>query len=354
MWETLTGERLFKGETEAETLAKILRDPVVPPSRVADLPPAFDVPLMRALSREAQKRQATARELSLELEKCEGIASPTEVGEWVEALVGPLLTQRELMIAEMESVSSAMRVTASGRPEPDSDSDVSGIPRSIPDMARLPPPSSSSRGRLGVATPTAPMTATATTQLAAPPTGAEEVPSRVTGSRTTGTMSVPVDRKLPIIASLAGVAVLLVIVAVVIAGKAANDSKSDTPAASGAPGASAVDSVGAGSPGLAPSSAPGASATASSSAAGAEPQPPPTTTAAGATATATASTAATATATAASTTTSTWHPSPTRTAATATAKATATAAVTSTNRKNCDPNYTIDEHGHKKYKLECM
>src|SRR4051794_4429798 len=55
MWETLTGERLFKGESESETLAKILRDDVMPPSAVVpDLTTAFDAPLLRALAREAK------------------------------------------------------------------------------------------------------------------------------------------------------------------------------------------------------------------------------------------------------------------------------------------------------------
>ena len=69
MWEALTGERLFKGETEGETLSKILRDPVYPPSDlVPNLPRAYDAPLMQALSRDPKDRQKTARELALQLE----------------------------------------------------------------------------------------------------------------------------------------------------------------------------------------------------------------------------------------------------------------------------------------------
>src|SRR4051812_28145233 len=125
MWEMLTNERLFKGETEGETLAKILRDPVVPPSAVVpSVPKAFDAPLLRALSRDASKRHLTARELAFELEKCVGVASATEVGEWVENKVGSILSAREDQIAEIESNSASIRVSDSGRPEPDSsDSD---------------------------------------------------------------------------------------------------------------------------------------------------------------------------------------------------------------------------------------
>ncbi len=111
LWETLTGERLFKGDTESETLAKILYDDVPAPSSVVpSLTKAFDAPLLRALSRDASKRHATARELAFELEKCVGIASGSEVGEWVENIVGPLLRRaREPGRGDREQL-----VTASG------------------------------------------------------------------------------------------------------------------------------------------------------------------------------------------------------------------------------------------------
>jgi serine/threonine-protein kinase len=35
LWETLTGERLFKGDTDSQTLARILADEVAPPSRIS-------------------------------------------------------------------------------------------------------------------------------------------------------------------------------------------------------------------------------------------------------------------------------------------------------------------------------
>ena len=211
MWETLTGERLFKGETESETLAKILRDEVLPPSAIVpNLSKAFDAPLLRALSRDPEARHASARALAFEIEKCVGIASGSEVGEWVETLVGSILSAREDQIAEIESNSSTLRLSPSGRPEPETDSDSDG--RAVP--------SSRSGTLLGVGAPVG---------HGAPATDAETTGSKVTGTRSTGTMTLPVDRKLPVLASALGLVVLLVIMGVVLLRRGPDDT---TPAAS--------------------------------------------------------------------------------------------------------------------------
>ena len=133
MWEMLTGERLFKGANETETLGRILRDPVPSPSSVLpSLPTAFDPVLAKALSREPSKRHATAKELALELERCCAIASANTVGEWVEQWVGAVLSTREAQIAEIESSSVSTGVA----PAPESDS-VSDSSASAPDAAAL-------------------------------------------------------------------------------------------------------------------------------------------------------------------------------------------------------------------------
>ncbi len=296
MWEALTGERLFKGGTEAETLSKILRDPVRPPSAVnRSLPTTFDAPLMQALSRDPSSRQQTARELALQIERCAGIASPTEVGEWVESTVGSILSAREEQIAAIESSSASLpRIRSeSGRPIPgtpdDTTTDVVGAfdPRID-----------------------APFPATAT----------------VTDTRMTGSMSLPVDRKLPILATLAGLLVLVVVVGVIVVGRLR-----DQPAA----------------PGSAASSASVAAATTTATASTAPPtaEPPPAPHAAQP-----APPAATAGASAA--------PVTPPAAARPTARPTATVAPLRTaapaKPKSCDPPYVIDEKGHRQYKRECL
>ena len=367
MWETLTGERLFKGETESETLAKILRDPVVPPSAVVQgLTTAFDAPLLKALSREAKLRHATARALAFELEKCVGVASATEVGEWVENLVGTILSAREDQIAEIESNSASLRVSASGRPEPesqDSDSEIVGIP-------------SSRQGTLlGVGAPSGTMPMSQAHRRAEPHAqsqsqsqshsqpmqlgeqqrgdygrgdygraGSDEgTGSKMTGSRYTGTMALPVDRKLPILASGLGLLVLLVIMGVVLWGRGSDDTPriAAGTAALSATGASTGASTGT-------STAAGtATATVASATTAADPPSTPETDTSAATGT---STPPTHTATAATHTARPPTPPTPPTQAT-TAK---TATPPTPPKKNCDPPYTLDANGRKKYKLECM
>ncbi|MDB5215318.1 MAG: Serine/threonine-protein kinase Pkn6 [Myxococcaceae bacterium] len=344
MWETLTGERLFKGETESETLAKILRDPVVPPSSVVPgLTKAFDAPLLKALSRDAKHRHATARELAFEVEKCVGVASATEVGEWVENMVGTILSAREDQIAEIESNSASLRVSPSGRPEPeshDSDSEMVGIPSSrqgtllgvgAPSGTM---PMSQAHRRAGPPTPTQPMqhAALAEQQRAdiARANSEEGTGSKVTGSRYTGTMALPVDRKLPMLASGLGLLVLLVIMGVVLLGR----GSAETPAMSS--GAAAL------------------SASTVASTTTADPVPPPSPS--DRVADTTDPTPTTTVATAAPP--PTHIPPATHTARPPTpptqATTVKTAAPPPAPKKNCDPPYTLDANGRKKYKLECM
>jgi eukaryotic-like serine/threonine-protein kinase len=346
MWEMLTGERLFKGETEAETLSKILRDPVVPPSVVVPgLTTAFDAPLLKALSREAEKRHPTARELALELEKCVGLASASEVGDWVEGLVGPILSAREDQIAAIES--STAGLSPSGRPEPEptnSDSDVFQIPAARNGtLAGVGAPS----GTMVMAAPMTPRNAHAS---AAGGVGTEDATgSKVTGSRSTTTMALPVDKKLPLLASGFGLLVLIAIMAVVLLRRGPAETADADADAGAAPSGSASIAAATGAPSEPPAAPPPPAPETSES-------EPPTTTAIPS---ATASPSATATAHATTTTTTTTTSHAPAHASTGAAHATArpptpTRPSTPTPKKNCDPPYTVDANGRKKYKLECM
>src|SRR5690606_18525613 len=109
-----------------------------------------------------------------------------------EAIVGPTLTAREEQIAAIESSSASLRLSHSdsGRPVPQTPDDSSS------DVDVFAP--SSDRHRLG---PPTPVTSTAPLQPPgmAPPY-AEGSPTTGTGSGTkmTGSMTLPVDRKLPV------------------------------------------------------------------------------------------------------------------------------------------------------------
>ena len=102
MWEALTGKRLFLGETESETIVRVGRMKIEPPSSLATVPRALDDVVARALDRECENRFETARDMALALERAVPLASAREVGEWVEELAAETLAKRKAMIARIE------------------------------------------------------------------------------------------------------------------------------------------------------------------------------------------------------------------------------------------------------------
>jgi serine/threonine protein kinase len=117
LWEVLTQQRLFAGEFLIEVVAKIRDRPMEPPSKymtAKDLGAIdksaidrLDAVTLRGLERRPEDRFETAREMALALEACCGVASPTEVGQWVEATAGKVLDERAKRVAEIESETSA-------------------------------------------------------------------------------------------------------------------------------------------------------------------------------------------------------------------------------------------------------
>jgi eukaryotic-like serine/threonine-protein kinase len=125
LWESLTGRRLFDGETEAVILARVLTAEIVPPSQLRpDVPAELDAVVMRALIRDVDQRFATAREMALALEKL-GPAALGEVGEWLEANAGQAIEDRARRISRVEvSVASAEAPSNEAPPPPAAKPDV--------------------------------------------------------------------------------------------------------------------------------------------------------------------------------------------------------------------------------------
>jgi eukaryotic-like serine/threonine-protein kinase len=112
LWEVLTGRRLFEGDNEAMVLIKALEGKVTPPSRVVfDLSAAFDDVIARGVARDPALRFQTARDMAIALEKCWRMASPSEVGAWVERIAGEELHKRAAQIAEVESSSARLSLS---------------------------------------------------------------------------------------------------------------------------------------------------------------------------------------------------------------------------------------------------
>ncbi len=147
LWEALTGRRLFDGETEAIVLARAIEGTVEPPSsHNAFLEPAVDAIVLRGLAREPDMRFATAREMALAIEQTIGLASPSEVGEWVEMVAGDELQRRAQTIAEIEVASlqpmppeRSERSRVAMPPTSEPHSQVSSISVSRPAISIAPP-----------------------------------------------------------------------------------------------------------------------------------------------------------------------------------------------------------------------
>ena len=106
LWEALCGRRLFDGETEALVLVRAIEGKIDPPSMFnPELTPAVDEIVMRGLARDPAARFATARDMALAIEQQIGLASPYEVGEWVEQVAADEIARRARTIAEIESAS---------------------------------------------------------------------------------------------------------------------------------------------------------------------------------------------------------------------------------------------------------
>lgn len=106
LWEAVAGRRLFDGETEAIVLVRAIEGKVDPPSTYRpELTPEADRVILKGLAREPADRFATAREMAMAIEQTIGLASPSEVGEWVELVAADEIGRRAARIAEIESAS---------------------------------------------------------------------------------------------------------------------------------------------------------------------------------------------------------------------------------------------------------
>lgn len=106
LWETLTGRRLFRGQTNAQTLAKILQDPIPKPSEIWPELEPFDEILVKALARVPEERFQSANEFIDALEEVAqangGIGTQRQVSQIVMELLG------EKIEAERERIREAI------------------------------------------------------------------------------------------------------------------------------------------------------------------------------------------------------------------------------------------------------
>ncbi len=140
-WEMLTGQRLFDGEDEGEIYGKVLRAEVVKPSKVVggDRDRA-DALVLRGLARSPDKRYPTARAMALAIEEALPLAPPSQVGQWAIRMGGEALAERARRIAEVEGTPEGGTASppASGRgPEPASVATAPGGPARLDSMSLI-------------------------------------------------------------------------------------------------------------------------------------------------------------------------------------------------------------------------
>jgi serine/threonine protein kinase len=128
-WEALTGRRLFDAEEPQEVLRMIVSEDIPPPRAVVpSIPRTIDAIVMKGLARDVLARYQTAREFAIALEEATQLASPREVGEWVEQVAGETLLRRERAVAEIEAISAVSDVSLVTGAAPGFTSTVVGLP----------------------------------------------------------------------------------------------------------------------------------------------------------------------------------------------------------------------------------
>lgn len=99
LWSALTGRSLFRGDTDAETMRRVLSLEVPAPSQVGLAPPAvFDAIILRALERDPERRFPTAAAMAEALREAALSAgllgAPTQVARWVKESFEAQLAER--------------------------------------------------------------------------------------------------------------------------------------------------------------------------------------------------------------------------------------------------------------------
>ncbi len=107
LWESLTGKRLFTADDPPAIVAAVIEGKIAPPSRLRpEVPRRLDEVVLRATRANPDERYATALELVEALEAAILPAPAREVAAWVTAVAGTKLDERRALVTAVEQVSS--------------------------------------------------------------------------------------------------------------------------------------------------------------------------------------------------------------------------------------------------------
>src|SRR5262245_21732632 len=115
LWEVTTNQRLFRMDTDLDTLEKVQACVVPPPSTIVPgYPLELEACVMRALSKRKQDRYQTAREFSRALQqylvRCGQFVGPEEVAQFIRAVFADRIQKREAHLAWAAEVTSTVNV----------------------------------------------------------------------------------------------------------------------------------------------------------------------------------------------------------------------------------------------------
>ncbi len=99
LWECFAGRRLFRGEEAVDILQDVMSSPIPTLRQIgAQVPPAVDDVIARALSRDLDTRYATALDFAQALERAAGpeqVGTHADVARLMEAMFGPRMALRQ-------------------------------------------------------------------------------------------------------------------------------------------------------------------------------------------------------------------------------------------------------------------
>ncbi len=115
LWEITTNQRLFRMDTDLDTLEKVQACIVPPPSTIVPgYPPELEACVMKALSKRKQDRFPTAREFSRALQtylvRSGHFVGPEEVAQFIRTVFADRIQKREAHLAWAAEVTSTVNV----------------------------------------------------------------------------------------------------------------------------------------------------------------------------------------------------------------------------------------------------
>jgi serine/threonine-protein kinase len=105
LWELITGQALFTGESPHEVMNQVLEGNIVAPSRLrAEVPAGLDAVVLKGLARSPEERFSSAEEMTLALEASVAPAGAREVSAWVSTYAAAAIFERGRLVASLEAL----------------------------------------------------------------------------------------------------------------------------------------------------------------------------------------------------------------------------------------------------------